>query len=186
MKVVENSKATLQCQHTDPYLYRQLNADDSSAYRAIRLESLKQYPQCFGSDYQQQHSLEKLYFEQKLEEACDDVAMFGVLNDDRLVAICGVAFRSALVDDSAEIIQMYVQKDHQGRGLAKGLLAEIAQVCQTKQISYLVLEVERANSPAYLTYLSAGFVGLSSAADNGTDPDNGETQPLLMKKPLAV
>lgn len=45
-----------------------LEPQDSSAYRDVRLEALKEYPEFFGSGYKQQLTLEKLYFERLIEE----------------------------------------------------------------------------------------------------------------------
>ena len=45
------------------YLIRRVQPGESRAYRAIRLEALKSYPEFFGANYEEQVNLDKLYFE---------------------------------------------------------------------------------------------------------------------------
>ena len=45
-----------------------LKSEDSLKYREVRLESLSLHPECFGSGYEAQSKMPKLYFEGLIEK----------------------------------------------------------------------------------------------------------------------
>ena len=45
-----------------------LKSEDSLKYREVRLESLRLHPECFGSGYEAQSKMPKLYFEGLIEK----------------------------------------------------------------------------------------------------------------------
>ncbi len=49
-----------------------LESKDSLKYRALRLESLRLHPECFGSGYEAQSKMPKLYFEGLIESASQE------------------------------------------------------------------------------------------------------------------
>ena len=104
------------------HVIRILEPRDAGVYREIRLEALKKFPEYFGSGYEQQVKLEKLYFERLIEERSDKGKMFGAFIDDELVGICGVTFETQVLPNAGEIIQMYVKLEHQNSGLGKKLV----------------------------------------------------------------
>lgn len=141
------------------YHFRKLDSSESKIYREIRLEGLKKYPQFFGANYEQQLSLEKLYFEKIIEENSDRGVMVGGFYKDQLIATCGVTFETNLLPESGAIIQMYVKDEHQRRGVAKSLLDKVVEILKERnEISTLLLEVTNDNIAAKRLYERSGFV----------------------------
>ncbi|HGS4649909.1 TPA: GNAT family N-acetyltransferase, partial [Vibrio cholerae] len=67
-----------------------LKPQDSQKYRELRLESLRLYPEAFGSDYKTQSQLPKLFFEQMIEKESNDHIMLGAFYNNELVGLCGL------------------------------------------------------------------------------------------------
>ncbi|QUM88956.1 GNAT family N-acetyltransferase [Moritella sp. 36] len=144
---------------------RVLKAEDSRAYRELRLESLKLHPECFGSGYTEQSKLPKLYFEDCLEQGSTKSAMLGAFIGNELVGLCGL---TPSTSKKIEIIQMYVVKKNRGLGIAFKLL-DLAK-CYLKHFNSnsLILTVYQTNLSAIKVYQDAGFDVISS--------QNGEIQ----------
>ncbi|RKF18043.1 GNAT family N-acetyltransferase [Alginatibacterium sediminis] len=136
--------------------FRELLPFESANYRALRLKSLKEYPQCFGSNYVEQKKLEKLYFEEHIEQSSCNARMLGAFNDNQLLGICALT-----ANDSSllTITQMYVCRSVQGQGVAQGLLALAKQYLSLyfPRHKALCLDVYPHNQAALNTYLRAGF-----------------------------
>ncbi|WP_255554518.1 GNAT family N-acetyltransferase [Moritella sp. 24] len=93
--------------------YKMLKGGDSIAYRALRLESLKLHPECFGSGYEEQSQLSQLYFEKLIEQKSTKGIMLGAFNGRELIGLCGLIPSTST---AIEIIQMYVAKKARGKG----------------------------------------------------------------------
>jgi len=146
-----------------------LEPKDSIAYRAIRLEALKKYPEYFGSGYEQQLQLEKLYFERLIEEGSEKGKMAGVFIDDQLVGICGVTFETKVLPNAGEIIQMYVKPEYQNKGFGKSLMKKIEDICTSSAISTALLEVVINNSSAIKVYEQSSYkINESLSSDQNT------------------
>ncbi len=129
---------------------------DAKHYRSLRLESLKTYPECFDSKYQQQAELDKLFFEKLIESRSAKGKMVGAFARNTLIGICGVLF-SADARQTAEIIQMYVKPDFQNKGVGKELLTCAKGLCLDRSIETLQLEVLKTNIGAAKFYEACGF-----------------------------
>lgn len=141
------------------YIIRELKSSESKKYREIRLEALREYPEYFGSNYNEQCKLEKLYFERIIEENFSNGLMVGAFLDTDLIAICGVSFNTHLIPKAGELIQMYVQKKYQGNNISKELITFIFEnVKKQKGIESIVLDVNKNNVFAIRTYINCGFV----------------------------
>jgi len=145
-----------------------LEPKDSLEYREIRLEALKKYPEYFGSGYEQQVQLDKLYFERLIEEGSSEGIMAGVYADDQLVGICGVTFETKVLPNAGEIIQMYVKPEYQNRGFGKSLMRHILDTCKSAPISTILLEVVNENTSAVKVYEQSGY---KFDKDLGDDPN---------------
>ncbi|WP_431689216.1 GNAT family N-acetyltransferase [Hahella sp. NBU794] len=139
------------------YEVRVLEPRDAKAYRAIRLEALKTFPEHFGSGYEQQVKLEKLYFEMRIEERSDKAMMVGAFLNSELVGICGVTFQTQVAPDAGEIIQMYVKPANQNAGVGGKMLAAINNLCRAMPVKTLLLEVYKSNQNAIRVYEACGY-----------------------------
>ncbi|UXI03209.1 GNAT family N-acetyltransferase [Photobacterium sp. TY1-4] len=155
--------------------YRRLQPADCQAYRQIRLESLKLYPENFGAIYAEQHALPQLFFEQRIAEQDPTKVMLGAFHGQELVGLCGLV---TIAQESAQIIQMYVRAHCQGRGIGVGLLSQAKDVAANQLgVSQLVLTVYPHNHSARRAYEKSGFV-----ADMSRSQDDGE---IVLVFPLA-
>lgn len=142
--------------------YRRLTADDSKAYRAIRLESLKAFPESFGSSYEEQSQLPKLMFEKALEQPSDERFLIGAFDQNELVGICGfIPFTFDEFSDLSKagtIIQMYVRTAYSRRKIGLHLInATIDEAFKLPGIDQIALGVRAGNLSAIRVYEQAGF-----------------------------
>lgn len=133
---------------------RVLTFQDSLAYRHLRLEALRIFPTCFGANYAQQATLNKLYVQTLLEQDSDEVVMLGAFIDNQLIGLCGL---KETPDNRREIIQMYVTRTASGQGVAQQLLRLAKQILPQIGATALILTVYIDNHSAIKTYLTAGF-----------------------------
>jgi RimJ/RimL family protein N-acetyltransferase len=139
--------------------FRKLNPADVQLYRQIRLEALKNYPEHFGSSYEEESASPKLGFEVNIEMQADNKFVTGAFDDDKLIGICGFAQETRLkVKHRGLIIQMYIQPQYQGQKLGLQLLqATVNQAFQLPDVEQIVLGVITSNLAAAKIYAQAGF-----------------------------
>lgn len=132
---------------------RQLDAGDVNEYRAIRLEALKTYPESYGSTYAQSAARPLSSFTDMIKNN----VMFGVFCNKSLSGIaCLVSSVGAQDSHVGHVYQMYVQTEHQGRGLGAKLLEAIFAYAQPLVVQ-IHLGVGSDNLPALKLYEKAGF-----------------------------
>lgn len=127
----------------------------SQQYRALRLDSLKRHPECFGSGYEAQRKLPKLYFEGLIESASRESVMIGAFFGEELIGICGLT--PARQAGAMEIIQMYVSERYRRQSVGLRLLSQAKLVLQTRIERQLVLTVFSDNHAAIWAYEKFGF-----------------------------
>ncbi len=140
-------------------LYRKLQPGESGIYRKIRLESLKKFPDCFGSTYEEEIQAKKLGYETYIEEQTPGRFIIGTFADDTLIGICGF-FRetSQKVKHRGAIIQMYVDPVFKGQQIGRTLLQKtIEEAFTIQEVEQLVLGVVTGNKSANKIYEDAGF-----------------------------
>lgn len=148
---------------------RILEPNESKLYREIRLDSLREYPEYFGSKYEEQAKLTKLYFEKIIEENSPSGIMAGIFDKDEIVGICGVTFETKVTQNAGEIIQMYIKRTYQGNRLGGKLLECIYEnIKKDKNIEHLILGVDKNNIAAIKTYYNFGFqINTNIKEENG-------------------
>lgn len=139
---------------------RRLHSHESGKYRAIRLECLKNFPQYFGSTYEEQVLLAKLAWETFIETQDPHRFTVGAFDDEALIGICGVNLETrAKTQHIGEIIQMYVKPEYSGKKLGLKLIqAAIAEAFKNPLVEQLLLNVVTTNISANRVYEEAGFV----------------------------
>ncbi|MER2496913.1 GNAT family N-acetyltransferase [Vibrio neptunius] len=136
-----------------------LRNEDSLKYREVRLESLRLHPECFGSGYEAQSKMPKLYFEGLIENNSQESAMIGAFTDDKLIGLCGLTPGG---ENSLEIIQMFVFSEYRGHGVGQMLLNEAKSILNLRPESNLKLTVFSDNVAAIKSYEKSGFTHLNS------------------------
>ena len=71
-------------------------------------------------------------------------------------SIVGYAFLMVNLDES-HLLNMCINRSHQGKGLAKKLLSYLENICLYNQSKIFLLEVRQSNPIAYGLYKSFGF-----------------------------
>ncbi|MCU8506045.1 GNAT family N-acetyltransferase [Vibrio vulnificus] len=136
-----------------------LKSKDSLKYREVRLESLRLHPECFGSGYEAQSKMPKLYFEGLIEDNSQESVMIGAFTGDKLIGLCGLTPND---DSSLEINQMFVFSDFRGHGVGLKLLNEAKSILSLRPESNLKLSVFSNNVAAVKAYEKSGFTHVNS------------------------
>jgi len=142
---------------------RFLSPDDWETWRDVRLRSLLDSPDAFGSTYEREAAYDEAAWRQWVERANAVVAF----EDGEPVACGGI-----LVTDAQEalVIAMWVVPTHRGRGLSKAILDAVVGWARERDLP-VVIGHNRANPVARAAYLSYGFVptGESEPLREGSD-----------------
>jgi RimJ/RimL family protein N-acetyltransferase len=137
---------------------RRLNRNDAEAFRALRLEALRDSPTAFGSSHHEEADRPLDWF---AAELAPDAArlMFGALLDDRLVGIVGVAPEPAAKERHRAVIRsMFVVPAARGRGVAAALLRHALAVADALPgVWQVILTVTAGNEAAIRLYRAHGF-----------------------------
>jgi GNAT superfamily N-acetyltransferase len=137
-----------------PIQIRRLTEADAAAYRAIRLEGLRDSPEAFGSTFEaeNEHLLE--WFANRLANA----EVFGAFRGADLLGVAGLFIEPGpKVAHKARLWGMYVQPATRNEGLGRSL-AEAVIAAARKRVEMLQLAVVSGNESARQLYLHLGFV----------------------------
>ncbi|MGN7757953.1 GNAT family N-acetyltransferase [Chryseobacterium sp. 22532] len=148
--------------------YRKLLPEESAVYRTIRLESLKEFPESFCSDYEEALKTEKFRIEYDIENQLTERFVLGAFNEDQLIGICTFVKDE---NDRGNIYQMYVKEEYQGRNIGLHLIQKvIEEVCSHFKSIEIYLEVKHNNAKAFNLYKKIGFVEISDAQQKEINP----------------
>ena len=136
------------------YTIRRLTPTDAGAYRAIRLQSLRDHPEAYASTYDSAAGRAEDYWVQTLEQLC----LFGALAaDGQLVGLAGFMAETGDKDrHRGWLIQMYVDTAWRGTGCAMALVDTIIDYARGR-VMQVHLGVWDENPAAIRFYEKAGF-----------------------------
>jgi GNAT superfamily N-acetyltransferase len=150
---------------------RILTEDDWAIWREVRLRSLADAPEAFGSKLADWQGLNDR--EDRWRTRFENVAFNSVaLVDGSVVATAGGMHRGA---DMAELISMWVEPDVRGTGVGEALIAAVIDWATSASFERVVLAVRRGNHRAIALYVRAGFVL------HGPNPDD-DTEDLMVRE----
>lgn len=140
---------------------RTLTEFDAVQYQSVRLRSLREHPEAFGSTAEsfEQRTLAEVA-ERLRTNGAVGFCMFGAFVDEQLVGLSafGCSIDNPKMSHRGGIYQMYVAPEVRGRKLGLKLLeAAIDYARQFDGVEELVLGVEAGNEPARNLYQRAGF-----------------------------
>jgi ribosomal protein S18 acetylase RimI-like enzyme len=141
--------------------FRQLITTDYDEYRRIRLDSLKQYPDNFGSTYEEEFNSQSSKLDNAIKGTGKGNFAMGAFTDYyKLVGICGLVRDLRLkTRHRGEIVQMYVDPSFAGQGIGKTLLRlTIEKAFHNTEIEQIVLNVVYTNDKAVKLYKQLGFI----------------------------
>ena len=140
--------------------YRKLIFGDEKSYRTLRLECLKNFPDRFGSLYEEEAKSPKLKFEIFIENQSTENFMFGAFTGEgKLIGIAGFSRGDrAKTKHRGEVVQMYVDPQFGRQGIGERLLCELIRAAfETNDIESLELSVVADNPSAIRLYEKLGF-----------------------------
>lgn len=137
---------------------RELIPEDVEAYRDLRLRALKEFPEAFGSSYEESVQRPIDWYVDRLKTENDNFILGGFLEGE-LVGTVGMYQSQGLKDRHKGIIWgMHTVTEVQGKGIGRALLmAAIKRARQIPDVELLQLSVVTKNVGARGLYLSCGF-----------------------------
>jgi len=141
------------------FKFRILGMDDWRLYREVRLSSLKDSPDSFGSTYAREIELSDLEWQSRLDlnsQAKSALPLVAEIDGH----VVGLAWGLIHEPDTkvVHIYQMWVSPAERGKGIGKALLHEIETWAKGRGCDLLALDVTTTNDAAVGLYLSSGFV----------------------------
>lgn len=138
---------------------RKLHPNESNSYRNLRLECLKNYPQNFSSNYQDEKEKEKLFFQPHIEASQINNFVVGAFHGNNLIGISGFnTYEKNKISHIGIIIQVYVAPKYQGKkigyNLVKSTLTEAFKINGIEQVEIGVIS---SNKNADKIYKKLGF-----------------------------
>ncbi len=140
------------------YLIRLLEADDWEITKSITLESLKDSPQAFGTNYEKNLGYDEAKWRSYSTSISSGSHANTIIAFDETGQAVGKAILIIRSEDNAEIAGMYVNPKHRGQGLGRKLIEKaIESIPEDKGIKTLEMSVNPVQIPAYKLYVSLGF-----------------------------
>jgi ribosomal protein S18 acetylase RimI-like enzyme len=157
---------------------RMLSPGDVAAFRAIRIESLRQDPHAFASREDDWLRISEADWRQHLVGN----TIFAAFEGETPVAIMGLMRqRAAKMAHRATIIMVYIRAIWRGSGLAKAMLDMLESHAAITNIRQLELAVRADNAGAIAFYLKAGFAEFGRIP-GGFLEDGQEFDEILMAR----
>ncbi|OGT72686.1 MAG: hypothetical protein A3H44_06400 [Gammaproteobacteria bacterium RIFCSPLOWO2_02_FULL_57_10] len=162
---------------------RILTSSDWQLYKSIRLQSLLDSPDSFGSTYAREVLLTDVEWRARLETSArtiDSLPLIVELNEEPVALAWGLIHQNS--ENLAHIYQMWVRPESRGQGIAKALLSQIVQWAHNSGCAEVALAVTTINESAMHLYLKSGFEpsGVTEELRAGSEL---RVQPLLLKLP---
>jgi RimJ/RimL family protein N-acetyltransferase len=145
---------------------RRLEPDDWELLREVRLRSLADTPDAFGST----HAREAEYDETRWRELLSGGGWFLAFDGEAPVGIvCGYHDDSS-PDDQRHLVAMWVAPQARGTGLAPELVAAVIDWARDDGATEVTLGVADGNERARAVYLRYGFTPTGEAFPLHSDP----------------
>ncbi len=132
---------------------RRLEEDDAEAYRAIRLDALKNHPEAFQATYESSAELPLDAFAQRIKR----YALFGGFAEGELSGFVGFyPLRNARIAHKGILWGMYVREAARGTGLAEAMIQAVVDHARGK-VEQIIISVIVDNERARRFYGRMGF-----------------------------
>lgn len=143
---------------------RKLTPADWIIYREVRLASLQDSPDAFGSTFDREQGFPDEAWRHRLDEEPLSYPV-GVFDNDQMIGLSAGRIDSQ-TKQRVDVYQMWVAPEHRGRGASRLLLENILDWARQQNVIEAHLQVTVGNSAAESLYRASGFV------------DAGESEPL--------
>jgi len=141
-------------------------------YKAIRLQSLRDSPDAFGSTYESAAILTSDQWKSRLNvipNSPDRLTIVATSEESCVGLVFSV--RESTYGSSANLYQMWVDPEFRGAGVGTALIDSVKKWAAEKGIDKLLLDVTTTNTEAMSLYLSAGFkpAGINEPLREGSE-----------------
>ena len=145
---------------TENIVYRKLEINDIEQYHNVRLDCLKNYPQNFGTLYDEEQKSSSFKFDKIISQKLTTDFLMGVFSNGRLVGICGfIQEKRKKTKHIGEISGMYVMPEFGGQKIgAKLLNTTLLTAFDNSALEQIILAVADKNKTAQNFYKKYGFV----------------------------
>ncbi len=136
-----------------------LTEADAPAFRTLRLRSLREHPEAFGSSSEEEELLPVEQTAEHLRSSSAERCAFGAIATGQLVGYAGFSRHPRRKTcHKAHIGGMYVVPEARSQGVGRALLdAVVTHARSMSGVEEVVLAVTVGNEPARRLYIAGGF-----------------------------
>ena len=136
---------------------RQLNEEDATLYKRLRLEALQHHPEAFGSDYEAEKERPVEQYAMRFQN--EQAATFGAFHEGELVGVVTIVCLEPIkMKHRANLFAMYVTPRIRKQQVGRRLVQEALRTLEKRPVIEQVhLSVVRTNEAAKALYRSLGF-----------------------------
>lgn len=138
---------------------RRLSSSESRAYWEIRLQSLQESPEAYGSTYAEEAAFTPEVKAQRCQWSDDQFVIGAFTEDEQLVGIIGLIRETRIKSrHKAVVTGLYVVPEYRAQGIGRMLLATLLEeVSRIPGLSRLQIFVIGSNGVVKTLYESYGF-----------------------------
>lgn len=164
------------------YRVTPVTEDDWRILRTIRLEALAELPPAFGSTLAQEQSFGEDRWRGRAG-GTEGAQMFVAWSNDAAVGIAGVFDEG---DGTAQMVSVWVDPRHRGRGAGRALTAAALRFATEQAFACIRLWVTAGNARARDLYERHGFTATGNRQPLPSNPSMEEHELQLMLRPVEV
>jgi|688.fasta_scaffold787924_1 RimJ/RimL family protein N-acetyltransferase len=166
---------------TENIVYRKVEENEIEQYHKIRLDCLKNYPQNFGTLYDEEKKSSSFKFDKIIAQRLTTDFLMGAFANERLVGISGfIQEKREKTKHIGEISGMYVVEEFSGQKIGAGLLSvTILTAFAISTLEQIILAVADKNKTAQNLYKKYGFVEYGRLQNYFKDNGIYETQVFM-------
>lgn len=153
------------------YTIKQLELNDVSAYKDMRLEALRLEPGMFCSSYEKEVAFGDEIWLNRLSNK--DAAHFGLYADEELIGITGIIKDSAQ-EGNADLIQSYIREGHRGKKLSRMFYEARLDWARKNDVKRVIVGHRLSNSISKAANQHYGFVYTKQEARDWPDGTSEE------------
>ena len=140
---------------------RFIRESDVAGFKALRLEALREHPEAYGMDYEEESAQPDSVWRDRVGKAAGDPGGSIVLADagDELAGMVGVWRGTGIkTRHEANIWGVYVRPKYRGNKLTDKMIAEALGWCRGGNVRIVRLTVVTSNTSAICSYQRCGFL----------------------------
>lgn len=143
---------------------RRIRIGESSLYRDLRLQALKEDPYAFSATYDSAlERTEEMWRAQADKSAVGSTqATFIVFYDEDPIGLSAV-YQDSLIEEVMEIFQVWVSASARGKGLGKRLMDTVFEWANQNGYKRIIATISNTNQRALGFYSKCGFEVISKA-----------------------